>query len=215
MFRVLRRLVVSLLALIGLVAVAVAASFASGGISARSEPGDLETSVAPRLRSLAIPASAKQQRNPLPASSEVIGEGLEHFADHCAICHGNDGSGDTEMGRAMYPRVPDMRKPATQNLSDGELFYIIQNGVRLTGMPAWAHEDPDDNWRLVQFIRHQPKLTPAELSRMQSLNPKAADEDHEGHDADEKKPEGAEPKKAEPAAPHTHTHPHGEAGEKK
>jgi mono/diheme cytochrome c family protein len=199
MFRLLRRLIVGILALIGLAAVGCAAMFAAGGISARQEPGRLETAMAPRLRAMAIPASARQARNPLPASAEVIGEGLEHFADHCAICHGNDGSGDTEMGRAMYPRVPDMRKPRTQALSDGELFYIIENGVRLTGMPGWAHESPDDNWKLVHFIRHQPALTAAELARMQTLNPKAADDEP----APAKTPDA-------PAAkpPHTHTHPH-------
>jgi mono/diheme cytochrome c family protein len=156
--------------------------------------------IAPKLRSMAIPSSAKQERNPLPASPEVIADGLEHFADHCAICHANDGSGDTEIGKSLYPRVPDMRKPQTQNLSDGELFYIIQNGVRLTGMPAWAHEDANDNWKLVHFLRHQPKLTPQELARMQALNPKSHDEEEEA------KPEA---QSATPA-PHTHKHPHKE-----
>jgi mono/diheme cytochrome c family protein len=199
MFRVIRRLIVAVLALIGLVAVAGAAMLASGGISARPEPGRLEMAVAPRLRSLAIPAAARNQTNPVPASPQAIADGLEHFADHCAICHGNDGSGNTEIGKALYPRVPDMRKAATQNLSDGELFYIIENGVRLTGMPAWAHEDADDNWKLVHFIRHQPKLTPAELARMQALNPKAADEDASP---------SAAPGKTAPKPP-AHPHKHG------
>ncbi len=197
MFRLIRRLVVAVLALIGLAAVAGAAMLVSGGISARSEPGRLEMAVAPRLRAMAIPDAARKKANPVPASSEAIAEGLEHFADHCAICHANDGSGNTEIGKALYPRVPDLRKAATQNLSDGELFYIIENGVRLTGMPAWAHEDPNDNWKLVHFIRHQPKLTPAELARMQALNPKAPDEDT---------PSG--PGKT-PPKPHTHSHKHG------
>ena len=199
MFKLLGRLITLVLVLIGLATVVAAGSFAMGGISARQEPGRLETALAPKLRAMAIPASAKQEKNPLPASPEVIAGGLEHFADHCSICHGNDGSGDTEMGRAMYPRVPDMRKPETQNLSDGELFYIIQNGVRLTGMPAWAHEDANDNWKLVHFIRHQPKLTPQELAQMVSLNPKSHDEEAEAP---------AKPAPNPESKPHTHTHPH-------
>ena len=84
------------------------------------------------------------------------------------------------MGRGLYPRAPDMRLPATQSLSDGELFYIIENGVRLTGMPAWSsHEAKDDSWHLVHFIRHLPKLTPAEVEEMKTLNPKAPDERQE------------------------------------
>jgi mono/diheme cytochrome c family protein len=201
MFSFLRRLVVAVLALIGLAVVVAGAMLVQSGLSARVAPGPLETAVAPRLRSLAIPASARDTKNPVAATREAIADGLEHFADHCAICHGNDGSGDTKVGRSLSPRVPDMRKPATQNLSDGELFYIIENGVRFTGMPAWAHEDPADSWNLVHFIRHQPKLTPAELARMKGLNPVAPDE------ATEEKTEKG--KKASPAATPPHLHKHG------
>ena len=68
-----------------------------------------------------------------------------------------------------------MRAADTQKLSDGELFAIIRDGVRLTGMPAWDHPD-EDNWALVHFIRHLPKLTPADLREIERLNPKSADE---------------------------------------
>ena len=94
----------------------------------------------------------------MPASPESVKKGLEHFADHCAMCHANDGSGAAEMGRGLYPRVPDMRLPATQSLTDGELFYIIENGVRLTGMPAWGTGTPEGEeatWHLVRFIRRR------------------------------------------------------------
>jgi len=104
--------------------------------------------------------------------AEVVAEGLEHFADHCAICHGNDGSGNTEIGRNLYPRSPDMRKPATQELSDGELFAIIRDGVRLTGMPGWGGT-AEDNWKLVHLVRHLPQLTPEEIDEMERLNPKS------------------------------------------
>jgi|SRR6266508_3644037 len=81
------------------------------------------------------------------------------------------------MGRNLYPRAPDMRLPATQAISDGEPFYIIENGVRLTGMPAWAAPgSEEDSWKLVHFIRHLPLLTPEELIEMDSLNPRSAGE---------------------------------------
>ena len=85
-----------------------------------------------------------------------------HFADHCASCHGNDGRGKTEIGQNLYPKAPDMWGEETQKLSDGELFYIIKNGVRLTGMPAWGKDTPKDDrqsWHLVAFIRHVPWIT--------------------------------------------------------
>jgi mono/diheme cytochrome c family protein len=200
------RLVIGLLAIVGVIAVAGAASFAAGGISAKNAPGRAETVVARRLRSMAIPRAARDEPNPVAASADAVNEGLEHFADHCAVCHANDGSGDTEMGRGLYPRAPDMRQAATQQLTDGELFYIIQNGVRLTGMPAWgggSEHDATDNWRLVHFIRHLPKLTQAEIETMKKLNPKSPDEKEQ----DEKEKqflEGAPAKDTPASRPHTH-----------
>ncbi len=100
---------------------------------------------------------------------------MEHWADHCATCHGNDGSGDTPIGSALYPRAPDVRLPATQDLTDGELFYIIENGVKMTGMPAWGTgtaEGEQESWHLVNFIRHLPQLSDDELAEMEELNPR-------------------------------------------
>jgi mono/diheme cytochrome c family protein len=157
------------------------------GVSARDQPTRAEIFVARRLRHLAIPMAARQMSSPMASTPESIKAGMEHFADHCAVCHGNDGSGDTEMGKGLYPKPPDMRRDDTQSLSDGELFYIIENGVRFTGMPGWgsdkeASDDHDhdheghDTWALVHFIRHLPKLTDAEQQQMKALNPKGPEE---------------------------------------
>jgi mono/diheme cytochrome c family protein len=135
---------------------------------------------------------------------------MAHFADHCAVCHANDGSGDTEMGRGLYPRAPDMRRTATQALSDGALFYIIENGVRLTGMPAWGTgtaEGEQASWHLVQFIRHLPTLTEGELTEMRTMNPKSADEWREEEEA-RRFLEGASGATTTPA-PTGHRHPGG------
>jgi hypothetical protein len=73
------------------------------------------------------------------------------------------------IGENMYPPAPDMRKPDTQNLTDGELFYILRNGIRFTGMPGWGGED-DENWKLVHFIRRLPQLSQKELELMNEVN---------------------------------------------
>jgi len=156
--------------------VAVGVYFITVGVSARSSPGALETSAARALRGVAVRMRTRGLTNPIPVSEEILAEGRAHFADHCASCHGNDGGGNTEMGRGLYPRAPDMRLPATQNLSDGELFYIIENGVRLTGMPGWSTgtaSGEESTWHLVHFIRHLPRLTADELERMEELNPRS------------------------------------------
>ena len=127
-----------LFALAAIAAIAIVVWIGSRGISAKATPGRMETVVTRTLRRLAIPRDAREMKNPVAPSPVIIAEGMAHYADHCAVCHANDGSGDTEMGVSMYPKAPDMRRSATQSLTDGELFYIIENGVRLTGMPAWS-----------------------------------------------------------------------------
>ena len=147
------------------------------GLRAQSEPGPIETRLARTIRGLAIPAEIKARSNPLDASEEAFWLGLEHFARYCAMCHGNDGSGkDTPIGRGLFPKPPDMRTEVTQSLTDGELFYIIENGVRFTGMPAFGtgKEDPAGEklaWQLVHFIRRLPRITADEVGRMGALNP--------------------------------------------
>ena len=149
--------------------------FIGGGVSARPQPGRVETFVARTVRDLAIAWHAPRAENPVPQTQDAVADGRAHFADHCASCHGNDGRGETEAGRGLYPRAPDMRLPATQNLSDAQLFYIIENGIRLTGMPGWSTGTPDgerSSWQLVHFIRHLPTLTAAELEEMAAMNPR-------------------------------------------
>ena len=174
------------------------------GFSARQPPTAVERWTALRFRALAMPAGVKLRRNPMPDSLEVLTAARAHWADHCAVCHSNNGSGDVEMGKHFYPPAPDMRQAATQALTDGELFYIIQNGIRFTGMPAWGNgsaQDEEDSWKLVRFIRHLPKLTPAEEQEMQELNPKSPDELKEEQEEREFL-NGAVPNHEHPAHPH-------------
>lgn len=108
------------------------------GMSARTEPMAIEEFLALRMRSMATPARIRAMHNPLRANDAVITGARHHFADHCASCHANDGSGSTDMGKNLYPKAPDLRASRTQDLTDGEIYAIIQNGIRLSGMPAWG-----------------------------------------------------------------------------
>ncbi len=160
---------------------AVIAQFVAGmafvksaqGFSTRAKPSFIETWIARTAHSMAIPAKAKLRVNPIANSLQVLAEARFHWADHCASCHANDGSGETEMGKHLYPPAPDMRKDRTQQMSDGEMYYIIENGIRLSGMPAWGGSDhgEKDSWKLVHFIRHLPQLSRSEQKEMEKLNP--------------------------------------------
>jgi mono/diheme cytochrome c family protein len=166
---------VLLLAIPTIVVVAGILWLFSTGLSARDTPGAMESRFASAVKRWAIPRSARELSNPMQASPELLVEARRHFADHCASCHGNDGSGATEMGQKLYPRVPDMRLAQTQILSDGEIYYIIENGVRFTGMPAWGTGGTNDHdtWHLVLFIRHLPKMTDEDMQDMKEHNPRS------------------------------------------
>ena len=175
----------TLLIIIGVALLAVAfgivISVLHDGLSARATPTRLEAVLARNARHLAIPSNARLAQNPVLESPEDLREARLHFADHCAICHANDGSGHSEIGEGLYPKPPDLRLAQTQNLTNGELFWIIENGVRFTGMPAFSsnggnHGGGQDSWKLVHFIRHLPHLTAAERVEMERYNPKGPED---------------------------------------
>ncbi len=163
-----------LLALIGAAALVGGLGFAAMGLSAQREPPALEVRLARSARHLLVPSGARGRPNPVPGDADVLGRARAHFADHCATCHGNDGKGDSPFGRRMYPRAPDLTAPATQQLSDGELFFFIERGIKLTGMPSFGTGTPDgerESWELVHFLRRLPQLSAEELAEMRRLNP--------------------------------------------
>lgn len=181
-----KTLVVRTLAAIGalaiaaaMVAIVIGVTMIRHGFGAGDEPSSVEKEVAQFMRHAAVPSSAKRRSNPVPMTDAVLAEARAHWADHCALCHGNDGKGDTPIGHNLYPRVPDMTTPDTQDQTDGELFYVIENGVRLSGMPAWkgaGEHSEDSSWALVGFIRHLPKIGSDELRLMETLNPKGPED---------------------------------------
>jgi cytochrome c len=165
--------------LVGLVIVfaALAVATRGTGLSARREPLPGEAFLMFTALNWTIPAEYRGMSSPIDQTPDTLRAGMEHWADHCAVCHDNDGRGRTEVGRNLYPPAPDMQSPDTQGLSDGVLFYFIEEGIPFTGMPGWATGTPEgerDSWALVQFIRHLPDITPQELMEMEALNPRSA-----------------------------------------
>jgi mono/diheme cytochrome c family protein len=157
------------------------------GLVARAVPGDLESRMARSIRSFAVPPAVRAKTNPVAASDEVLAEARQHYADHCAVCHGANGGGDTDMGRGLWPRAPDMRLPPTQNLSDGELFWIIENGIRFTGMPGWGTgtaEGEQATWHLVHLIRRFPNLTEEDAVEIEKMMPRSPAEIRQDIDAE-------------------------------
>lgn len=178
------RLCGGVLALAGALAAVGVLAFAWSGVSARQEPSPFEAWAARSGRNFLISASARGSKNPLLATPQLLARARDHFVDHCALCHGNDGRGNTPTGRGLHPRAPDLTLAATQQLSDGELFWIIENGIKLTGMPAFGEESPDDDehaWQLVLWIRRLPEL-PAEKVEEMEHEAGAAPAGHDSHE---------------------------------
>ena len=189
-------IVIAVVAVLLLVSMLAIWSMVRSGLSAHDAPTATEAFVARAVRRWAVPSALRHATNPVPLTPAILADGRAHFADHCAGCHGNDGKGQSGMGQQMYPKTPDMTLPGTQSLSDGELFAIIENGVRLSGMPGFGSgtaESALGSWGLVHFIRHLPKLTPEELAEMEKLNPKSPAEWREMQEEEEFLAGGTEP----------------------
>ena len=131
----------------------------SGGMTARQEPWAAETFISHMLVDLSIPNEAKKLKNPLSSSpgSADVAAGRELYQKHCQACHGFDGSGKTDAGLGLFPPPLPLGRAAIvkRQRTDGELFYLIRNGVRNTGMPGWQLPD-QQTWQLVSYIRNLP-----------------------------------------------------------
>ncbi len=137
----------------------LALAFMIFACTAHKKPSKVETTLANMAKDVVIPIEAQRNKNPLPDDDETVKQGQQIFLQSCALCHGPDGRGQTELGQNMYPPAMDMTSPHVQHWSDAELFWIIQNGVRLTGMPSWKSTlSESDAWKLARFIHNLPRL---------------------------------------------------------
>jgi mono/diheme cytochrome c family protein len=172
--------------LLGAVAIAVSGLVLwSNGFSSRPKPSHLESSVAMKAYDSSVPNRFEAMKNPLEARGINLIEAGGHYEEHCAVCHADNGGGEPRFHGIMYPRPTDLRSDDTQEMSDGELYWVIKNGVRWSGMPAFGEPGDDDEhvWKIVAYVRHLPKLTPQEQQEVmhQSEEPMDHDESPDDH----------------------------------
>jgi mono/diheme cytochrome c family protein len=150
-----KRWMLVVLIVLALAAVALIAGFTQIRIDAIQEPGHLETFLATKAKHFLIHRSSRDGIPPAPANFQAsIEEGDKLYATECAMCHGSDGRTATDAGRWMYPRASDLTSPPVQRYSDRELFWIVKNGIRLSGMPAFGRVESDEHiWNLVHYVR--------------------------------------------------------------
>lgn len=156
------------MARIGLSAAVVTLVLFVSGCSASKKPSKLETALANAAKDVAVPLEAKKMKNPFPATDANIQAGKQIYLQQCALCHAADGHAETKLGLAMYPPAMDLNSPHAQRWSDAELLWITQNGLRLTGMPAWKTiVSEEDTWKVVDFIHSLPKESPMRAAMRQ------------------------------------------------
>lgn len=145
--------------------------------TAKRKPLPLENTFANAAKDVVIPIEARNAKNPVPASDEAVKDGQQIYAQNCALCHGADGRGYTVIGRHMFPPAMDLNSPHVQHWTDADLFWIIQNGISLTGMPSWSSSiSPADAWKLAQYIHALPRLNAEQASASEQAAPASSSE---------------------------------------
>lgn len=150
-------------------------------LSAASTPGAVERALAPYARDRWIAKHVPRKAAVREATEEAVEMGREHYRANCIVCHAAPAIAQTELAQGMNPPPPRLDLAATQKRSDGELFWIVSQGIRMTGMPAFSrtHQEPE-LWNVVAFLRRLPRLTDQDRAFL-----RAASTDEEGHHHDQ------------------------------
>lgn len=152
-----------------LVAAGAAAVVYTGSFNtaATVPPGRLEKRIATFALDRSVAKRAPDRKNPLPANAETLREGLREYRSHCLVCHGAPGVDPGSIGQGLNPGAPDLSLPRVQARTDGQLFWLTSEGIRMTGMPAFGPtEDEEEIWHMVAFVRHLPELTDDEVAQL-------------------------------------------------
>jgi len=159
---------------VGAGAVAFTGSF---DVSASRPPGTLEKRLAGFALDHSVARRAPKVHNPQGKSPDAVRGGMAHYKEMCVFCHGAPGVDASEAGEGLNPPAPDLTGRKTQARTDGEIFWILKNGIRMTGMPAFGPTHKDEElWKMVAFLRHLPELTPEETKALKLSE--EADEQH-------------------------------------
>jgi len=183
--------------------------FATGRYNvAATAPPDLTDKIAPWVLEKALERRSREVTDPIAKDPGAVKRGMTHYRENCLPCHGAPGVDPAEYQEGMNPVPPGIDADAVQHDTDAELFWVVKNGIRMTGMPAFGVNHKDEEIRdIVAFVRHAPQLTDAERQALKSGE--GVEEHHHGGEAGEEhhhdaaSPAGS-PSPAASASPHHH-----------
>jgi len=127
-----------------------------------------------RVRSIKAHASDVAAPSNLRDEAMIL-MGVEHFAAHCAVCHGAPGVPKGDIALGLYPEPPDLAQ-SSERYRPNEIFWIVKNGIKMSGMPSWKDHDEEELWSTVAFILKLPEMTEDEYGRL--LMESMINEDH-------------------------------------
>ncbi len=163
------RVAICVLATLALVALAAWAYLHSGRFDIRADqrPGGLEQWIVSTLRDRSLARQTGDITPPEPFDAPTVARGALIYADACELCHGGPGRQAEPFAYGLHPVPPSLDSPVVQDGTDGEFFWVIGNGLRFTGMPAFSGlYDEEDRWALVAFLRRLPELLPADYAQL-------------------------------------------------
>lgn len=161
-----------------LLALGAAAYVLSGvfDVAATVHPGKLEKRLAGVALDRSVARRAPKASNPVAPSPDVLRAGLAHYRGMCVTCHGAPGVDASDIGIGLNPAPPDLTLSKVQARTDGELFWLVSHGIRMTGMPAFGPTHKEDEiWKIVAFLRHLPEITAEEEKELKGS---AAEPEH-------------------------------------
>src|SRR5262249_30548705 len=169
-------------------------------MGASEKPSELEKKVGTMAWETSAEKLGPKIANPFSNKAEALKVGFDHYKENCFICHAAPGIKSSEIAQGMNPAPPMLDDLA--DLTDGQLFWVVKNGIRMTGMPAFGptHQD-DEIWKIVAFLRHVPKLTPEEKASLAAAS-EEEDHHHEEESSEQKKGDHHHDGQTE----HTHHH---------
>jgi len=130
----------------------------------------------------AIHYHARGIKAPSVDGPKMILAGFRHYREMCMGCHLAPGIKSSEMRKGLMPQPPKLQE-AAEEWTPSELFWVIKNGIKMTGMPAWGPTHSDEKlWQIVAFVKKLPKMTPEQYKAMDvAAGPDVGDEDHHTH----------------------------------
>ncbi|MGH9842682.1 MAG: c-type cytochrome [Blastocatellia bacterium] len=130
------------------------------------------------------PASAKKMKNPLKADDGTIAAGRTIFNKNCASCHGEDGKSKIDIAAAMKKKPTDLTAKEMSGITDGEIYWVVTNGIKKSGMPAFKLKAKDqERWQMTVYVKHLMGEHPHAGHASASANEPAASQDHSAHHA--------------------------------